>query len=69
MAEMHSPDSPLNSGPGLMLGVLLAKCFWKIQQSLKAAPFQPLSLKEELWLNIDECNFILLEVKKKHTML
>ena len=31
MAEMHSPDSPLNSGPGLMLGVLLAKYFWKIQ--------------------------------------
>ena len=57
------------AGGKTTLGVLLAKCFWKIQQSLKAAPFQPLSLKEELWLNIDECNFILLEVKKKHTML
>lgn len=67
MAQMHNPDSPLNSGPGLTLGVLLAKCFWIIQQSLKAAPFHPPSLKEELWLNINECNFIL--GKKRHNTL
>lgn len=67
MAEMHNPDSPLNSGPGLMLGMLLVKCFWIIQQSLKAAPFHPPSLKEEPWLNINECNFIL--GKKKDTIL
>ena len=31
-------------------------------------PFHPPSLKEELWLNFDECNFILLEVKRHNTL-
>lgn len=65
---------PMNSGPGLTQAgrcVLLAKCFWKTQQSPKAAPFHPPSLKEELWLSTYEYNFILLkDVKiKRHDAL
>ena len=73
-AETHDPDGPMNSGPGLTQAgrcVLLAKCFWKTQQSPKAAPFHPPSLKEELWLSTYKYNFILLkDVKiKRHDAL
>lgn len=64
----------MNSGPRLTQAgrcVLLAKCFWKTQQSPKAAPFHPLSLKEGLWLSTYEYDFILLkDVKiKRHDAL